>query len=94
MIMKNNEYANRMGILHIDFRLFEDYPELVKEIMSHMLIVRAEMKDFGGSVEYHAYSKKFEPIDNKDTTLVPSYIADVCLREGKIVDFKIVKMEK
>lgn len=91
MIVTSKDYADRKGMLRVSTRMFDKYPEIVKNIMSHLIIVRAELHDFGAAVEYHAYSKMFDVVKDPGQ-LVPIYECSFELKDGKIVEWKIVKV--
>lgn len=58
-----NKYRNRPGVFHIPRRSIFESPDLVKKIMSQMLIVRAEDMFVSSRIEYVAYSHLFDEVD-------------------------------
>jgi hypothetical protein len=61
----------RIGKFYISTELIEFNPEIVKKIMSRMIVVRAELLYHTFSIEYHAISSLFEPVNIGECT--PEY---------------------
>ena len=54
---------NKVGHFKIDRRIIDTQPKKIKTIMSHMVIMRAEMMGHSDAVEYIARSDLFESVD-------------------------------
>jgi len=59
-MMKNR----RLGKFRISIKFIDDYPNTVKDIMGHCIIVSAEMRWESDSIHYTAISDWFDEVDN------------------------------
>lgn len=59
----HNLYKRKAGKFSIPIGMLDTLPDLVKEIMGHCVIFRAEMLYLYNSIEYFAYSDLFNTIE-------------------------------
>lgn len=64
-------FKDRMGKFGISIVMLEDYPGIVQEVLSTVIVVRAEHMWHTDAIEYVGISHSFEALPHG--TLVPTY---------------------
>jgi hypothetical protein len=64
----------RRGKFKIPYRMIDQSPDMLRALMSHMIVVRAESLYFNNEVEYHAISPLFDVIELGQ--MVPQYLIE------------------
>ncbi len=83
-MVNHKNLKGRFGKFTIDYIIFEQQPRIVQQIMSKVVIVRAETL-WGKSVEYYGFSNLFEKINPGE--MAREYIMEVSSR-GKVKAIK------
>lgn len=60
--MSNIVKENKIGTFTLQMDVLERYPEVVMQVMSKLIVVRAEFMFHSKEVEYMAYSNMFEHV--------------------------------
>jgi len=74
--MDYKQLSKRIGKFYISEHFFINSPELVIQILSNMIILKAE--HFKQAFEYYAYSENFDLVDVGGE--IPCYVAE-CLQQ-------------
>ena len=75
---------NRIGKFYLPYKMVHEAPEAALNILNRIVVVRAELYDYGHSLEYYGYSWLFEPC--KQGSRPPIYKFEV---NGTIVEARI-----
>lgn len=69
-------FSSRLGKFSIDREMLEDYPGLVQQILSTVIVVRAEYMFETGKLEYTGISHSFEalPYGQRASQYIPEII--------------------
>lgn len=89
--MKFKQLEQRRGYIKISFALIQDNPKGVMQILSKLLVIRAENDFMSNSVKYWAYCKYFEPIEKG--IIEPQYDCIVTTEKGKTKSIEFRKVE-
>ena len=63
---------NKVGTFRIQEIIIEDQPEVVLDIMSRVIVLKANYLDIEGAFEYYGYSEMFDEVAFGD--IVPEYV--------------------
>lgn len=85
-----NLFKRKLGTFSIPHEWIEDVPELVQEILSTVIVVKAEYGWVSGHIEYTGISHSFAPIEQGKVT--PSY--RIIISEDHLVRPEFICWEK
>lgn len=78
MILNNR----RIGKFSISIEVINENPKLILEVMSRVIVVKAELIAYRDEVEYHGISQEFDTIARG--SMIPEYKIVITDLEGKI----------
>ena len=65
---------NKVGTFKIQDLVIEDQPEIVLDIMSRVIVLKAGYLDIEGAYEYYGFSEMFDEVDDELIILVSEVI--------------------
>lgn len=83
------DISNRRGTFQIDCKLFDDIPHLVRQVLGHFLIVRAESLFAEDVITYTAFSEEFDKLGPGEIT--PKYVLTTFEFDGELIDIEVTR---
>lgn len=90
--MTTPEHTRRLGKFSISWVLIDDNPQVVRQLLSKMIIVRAETLYHDRSIEYIAMCDDFDVIP--EGMIVPQYDIEIDERVANITKLETIGIRK